>query len=72
LRSAGFTTLAVIDPQMHPLDELHAIIGLFEGEINLYEKETEKGSEKFLKIRKMPNQRYLKDELLLKAEDLQK
>jgi hypothetical protein len=57
---------------MHPLDELHAIIGLFEGEINLYEKETEKGSEKFLKIRKMANQRYLKDELLLKAEDLQK
>jgi hypothetical protein len=45
---------------------------LFEGEINLYEKETEKGSEKFLKIRKMANQRYLKDELLLKAEDLQK
>ena len=72
LRSAGFTTLAVIDPQMHPSDELHAIIGLFEGEINLYEKETEKGSEKFLKIKKMANQRYLKDELLLKEEDLQK
>lgn len=72
LRSAGFTTLAVIDPQMHPSDELHAIIGLFEGAINLYEKETEKGSEKFLKIKKMANQRYLKDELLLKEEDLQK
>jgi tetratricopeptide (TPR) repeat protein/KaiC/GvpD/RAD55 family RecA-like ATPase len=72
LRSAGFTTLAVIDPQMHPSDELHAIIGLFEGEINLYEKETEKGSEKFLKIKKMANQRYLKDELLLKEEDMQK
>ena len=72
LRSAGFTTLAVIDPQIHPSDELHAIIGLFEGEINLYEKETEKGSEKFLKIKKMANQRYLKDELLLKEEDTQK
>lgn len=72
LRSAGFTTLAVIDPQMHPSDELHAIIGLFEGEINLYEKETEKGSEKLLKIKKMAIQRYLKDELLLKEEDSQK
>jgi KaiC/GvpD/RAD55 family RecA-like ATPase len=72
LKSAGFTTLAVIDPQMHPSEEIHAIIGLFEGEINLYEKETEKGSEKFLKIKKMANQRYLKDELLLKEEDMQK
>jgi len=62
----------VVDPQMHPPEELHAILVLFDGEINLYEKETEKGSEKFLKIKKMANQRYLKDEVLLKEEDLQK
>jgi tetratricopeptide (TPR) repeat protein/KaiC/GvpD/RAD55 family RecA-like ATPase len=70
LQSEGFTTLAVIDPQMHPSDELHAIIGLFEGEINLYEKETEKGSEKFLKIKKMSNHKYLENELPLKKEEL--
>jgi len=57
---------------MHPSQELQAILDLFEGEINVYEKETEKGSEKFLKIKKMANQRYLKDELLLKEEDTQK
>jgi tetratricopeptide (TPR) repeat protein/KaiC/GvpD/RAD55 family RecA-like ATPase len=72
LTSTGFTILAVVDPQMHPSEELHAILGLFDGEINIYEKETEKGSEKFLKIKKMANQRYLKDELLLKEEDMQK
>lgn len=72
LTSTGFTVLAVVDPQMHPPEEFHAILGLFDGEINIYEKETEKGSEKFLKIKKMANQRYLKDELLLKEEDMQK
>jgi len=72
LKSAGFTTLAVVDPRMHPSEELYSILGLFEGEINIYEKEAEKGSEKFLKIKKMANQRYLRDELLLKEEDRQK
>ena len=66
LKSAGFTTLAVIDPQIHPPEELHAILGLFEGEINIYEKETEKGLGKFLKIKKMSNQEYLDSELLLR------
>ena len=65
LTSAGFTILAVVDPQMHPPEELHAILGLFDGEINIYEKETEKGSEKFLKIKRMSNHKYLENELLL-------
>jgi tetratricopeptide (TPR) repeat protein/KaiC/GvpD/RAD55 family RecA-like ATPase len=62
LKSTGFTTLAVIDPLMHPSEELYAILGLFDGEINLFEK----GPRKFLKIRKMSNQKYLEDELPLK------
>ena len=62
----------VIDSKMHPQDELYAVLGLFEGEINLYEKETEKGSEKYLRIRRMSDQTYLENELLLKKGDLQK
>jgi tetratricopeptide (TPR) repeat protein len=72
LQSEGFTTLAVMDPEMHPPQEVRAVLDLFEGEINIYEKETEKGSEKFLKIKKMSNQKYLDSELLLRREDLQK
>ena len=68
LRSKGFTTLAVMNPLMHPSEEVHAILGLFEGEINIYEKESEKGLEKFLKIRKMYNQRYLESKLPLRRE----
>jgi KaiC/GvpD/RAD55 family RecA-like ATPase len=71
LRSMGFTTLAVIDPQVHPSEELHAILGLFEGEISVYEKETEQGTRKHMKVKKMINQKYLEDELPLKKENLQ-
>jgi len=71
LKSKGFTTLAVMDHQMHPSEEVRAILDLFEGEINIYERETKKGSEKFLKIKKMLNRRYLESELRLRKEKLQ-
>jgi len=71
LKSRGFTILAVMNPQMHSPQEVHAIIGLFEGEISIYEKESERGLEKFLKIRKMYNQKYLDSELPLRRERLQ-
>jgi len=61
-----------MDTEMHPPQEAHAILDLFEGEINIYEKETEKGLEKFLKIKKMLNQKYLESETRLEKEKLQK
>jgi len=64
LRSKGFTTLAVMDPRMHTPQEIRAILGLFEGEINIYKK----GSKTFLKIKKMPGRKYSKSELPLQEE----
>jgi KaiC/GvpD/RAD55 family RecA-like ATPase len=61
LRSRGFTTLAVINPQMHPTEEVHAILGLFDGEIRISERETQTGLEKILRIRKMYNQKYVEN-----------
>jgi len=72
LRSRGFTTLAVMNPQMHSPEEVQAILGLFEGEINIHEKETKKGLEKFLKIKKMYNQRYLDSDLSMRKERLER
>lgn len=66
LKSRDFTILVVIDPQMHPQQEVRAVLDLFEGEINLYEKETKIGPQKHLKIKKMANQEYLKSELSLR------
>jgi tetratricopeptide (TPR) repeat protein/KaiC/GvpD/RAD55 family RecA-like ATPase len=72
LKSKGFTTLAIMDPEMHPPQGVRAILDLFEGEVDISEKESKKGLEKFLKIKKMLNQKYLESELHLKKEKLQK
>ena len=70
LRSKGFTTLAVMNPHMHSSQEVQAILDLFQGEIHIYKKKTEKGLRHFLRIEKMYNQRYLEDELPLKKEKI--
>ena len=69
LRLRGFTTLAVINPKMHPPEEFQAILGLFEGEINISERETSKGLRQVLRIKKLYNQKYLENELTLTKED---
>jgi hypothetical protein len=71
LRSRGFTTLAAINPQMHPQEEVQAILGLFEGEIRITEKETARGLEKLLRIRKLHNQQYLENEIEVTREKLE-
>ena len=71
LKSKGFTIIAVINPLMHSPDQVQAILGLFDGEIKIYEKETEDGIVNILRIKKMYNQQYLKGELIIKRETLE-
>jgi KaiC/GvpD/RAD55 family RecA-like ATPase len=71
LRAKGFTTLVVVNPHMHPPEEVQAILGLFEGEIRVSERETEDGIGKFLRVRKLYNQRYLENEIVLTRERLE-
>lgn len=68
LRAKGFTTLAVLNPQMHSQEEVQAILEHFEGEIQICEKEIEKGPVQFLRVRKLINKKYLDAELLLTKE----
>ncbi len=72
LKSTGFTILAVMNPQMHPPQEVHAILGLFEGEITIHERETEEYSGKFLNVKRMHGQRYLESSLPLRKKRLQR
>lgn len=71
LKSKNFTTLMVMNPQMHSPEEVQAILGLFEGEMNIYERESEREMRKYLRIKKMFNQRYVENEMLLRKERLQ-
>jgi len=71
LKSNGFTTLAVMNPQMHMQEEVQAILGVFEGEIRIFERENGKGLEKILRVRKMYNQKYIETDLILTREKLE-
>ena len=68
LRAKGFTTLVTVNPKMHPPEEVQAILGLFEGEINISERETARGLQQILRIRKLYNQKYLENEVTLNRE----
>jgi len=68
----GFRILAVINPAMHPAEETQAVLGLFDGEMDIYEKETPEGVSSFLRIRRMTGQKYSKEEIQLTSEMLEK
>lgn len=55
-----------MNPHMHPKQDVQAILDLFDGEINITEKEAKEGGGKFLKIKKMYNKKYLEVELPLR------
>jgi hypothetical protein len=65
---ARFKVLAVMDPEMHSSQDARAIRDLFDGEINIQEKAAEKGSERYLRIKRMSNKKYLENELVLKKD----
>jgi KaiC/GvpD/RAD55 family RecA-like ATPase/opacity protein-like surface antigen len=67
LKSEGFTILAVMDPKMHTQEDLYKILSLFDGEINIEEKQMKK-LERFLKVVRMSNQEYIKAETILPEE----
>lgn len=66
LKSRGFTTLAIMNPHMHTFEETQAVLDLFDGEIEVYEKE----SKRFLRIKKMYGQNYIGDDLPLNKDRL--
>jgi tetratricopeptide (TPR) repeat protein/KaiC/GvpD/RAD55 family RecA-like ATPase len=70
LKSKGFTTLAVMDSEIHPRQEIRAIAGIFEGEIDLHDKETAEGPQKFVTINRMANHEYSDKGTLLRRERL--
>ena len=72
LKSRDFTTLAVVNPHMHSSQEVQAILDLFQGEIDIYRKKTEKGLRRFLRVEKLQDQQYNEDEIRLKKERIQK
>ena len=63
--SKCFTILAVIDPMMHPSEELHAILGLFDGQISITQTRDPLECKKSIRVEKLRNQDYIKNPICL-------
>jgi hypothetical protein len=55
---------------LDPSGEVDGSLGVFDGEIRISEKETPQGTKQTLKIRRLYNQKYLENEIVLTKERL--
>jgi hypothetical protein len=55
---------------MHPSEEAHAILSLFDGEIGIEEKEIAGGTRRILKIKRLIGKKYLEDQFELSKDKL--
>ena len=65
LVSKGFTILAVIDPMMHPQDQLYAVLNLFDGEIIITQSDDPLDCKKSIQVKKLRGQDYIKNPICL-------
>ena len=65
-KDKNFTILAVVNPRMHPKEETEALLDLFDGQIDLYEKEFEGSSKMCMRIKKLKDSQYSTNETFLK------
>jgi len=66
LGAKGFTTLAVINPAMHPSDQATAVIDLFDGEISILQSDDPLDCKKSIHVKKLRNQDYIKNPICLR------
>ena len=69
-KAQQFTTICTLNPAMASKEETGRITDLFDGIIEIYEKESEGRQKRFLVIRKMYGQDYSEAELLLERNKL--
>lgn len=64
----GFTVIATLNPHMHSKEETYALLDLFDGHVDLYEKEANPDGT-FMKIKRLNNAKYSNKETLLVRDD---
>jgi KaiC/GvpD/RAD55 family RecA-like ATPase len=69
-KAEGFTVLALLNPLVASAEEAQTLIDLFDGVIEIYEKELRERSRRFLVIKRMYGQRYSESELMLDKDRL--
>ncbi len=69
-KAEGFTVLAILNPLVASSEEIQILGDLFDGVIEIYEKEFKERPRRFLAIKKMDEQRYSQSELMLDRDKL--
>jgi len=69
-KNKNFTILSILNPYMHSKEETHSLLDLFDGQIDLCEKELDGNSKIFMRVKRMNNARYSSKETELIREDL--
>jgi KaiC/GvpD/RAD55 family RecA-like ATPase len=69
-KTEKFTILATLNPLSAPKEETQPIIDLFDGVIQIYEKELAERTRRFIVIKKMRGRRYIETDLMLDRNKL--
>jgi len=69
-RAEGFTIFGTLNPNIASRQQIQTILDLFDGIIEIYEKEIRERSRRFLIVKKMYGLRYSESEILLDKERL--
>jgi KaiC/GvpD/RAD55 family RecA-like ATPase len=69
-KTEGFTIVATLNPLSISKEELQTVIDLFDGVIEIFEKELKERSRRFVVVKKMHGKKYSESELMLDKDKL--
>ena len=69
-KAEGFTVLGVLNPMISSSQEINTVKDLFDGIIEIYEKEMKDRTRRFLIVKKMFGRKYVETELMLDKDKL--
>jgi len=70
MKARRFTILGVLNPRMHPPEDVEAVVELFDGHISIEERESDGGLKRLARVRKMYACEYDRSEVELDRETL--
>ncbi|MGQ0376376.1 MAG: RAD55 family ATPase [Nitrososphaerota archaeon] len=69
-KQKNFTILATLNPHMHSKEDVQSLLDLFDGQVEIYEKELQGEPRMFMRVRRLNNSRYSSKEVQLIRENL--
>jgi KaiC/GvpD/RAD55 family RecA-like ATPase len=69
-KNFGFTVLATLNSQIHSPSNLQAVIELFDGHIEIIERDIDDTPKRIIRVRKMQRRKFLETEAVLSRDRL--